>query len=249
MIETPADFNGRERGARYPGENLSRFSYHTGGTLRPVQADEPCPVLFRDLGLTATIRFLRSRLTRLAGPLSPITYLRTEAYVEPYTDHEGIGRLVFLRPLLLQPWYSGVEYIYVAPALRTADPLTIGFIPGSVSLADASRLAADLHNTHELREALGGRHHDELASETLHRLEATAAELELSEQKAAPLRECLQSPDPACRELACREMTRAGITEHDLCAAWHHLPRQRRALLREALEQIAGHLPEPEHQR
>ena len=46
------------------------------------------------LGIFGLIAIVAS----LAGPPSPITYMRTEAYVEPYTDHERIGRLVFLRP-------------------------------------------------------------------------------------------------------------------------------------------------------
>jgi hypothetical protein len=31
--------------------DLRRFSYHTGAPLRALEPQEPCPVLFRDLGL------------------------------------------------------------------------------------------------------------------------------------------------------------------------------------------------------
>src|SRR5262249_13793916 len=103
MHETPALFNERPAQA-YPADNLASFRYHPGATLRPLRPEEPCPVLFRDLGSDGMLLFLQGRLRRLAGPPSPIVYMRTEAYAEPYTDHEGIGRLVFLRPLVLHPW-------------------------------------------------------------------------------------------------------------------------------------------------
>ena len=50
-------------------------------------------------------------------------------YVEPYTDHEQIGRLVLLRPLLLGPWHSGVPHIYVARATRWPQSEVLGFAP------------------------------------------------------------------------------------------------------------------------
>jgi len=235
MRETPAAFVDQETGMNYPADDLARYSYHTGGSLRPLAAEEPCPVLFRDLGLVATARFLRDELRRLAGPLSPLTYLRTEAYVEPYTDHERIGRLVFLRPLLLSPWHAGVPHVYVARATRRADAATIGFVPGHVSLAEAALQCAELRSTDELRATLGGRQYDEAVRETLHRLEALTGEQEADEEQAGSLRRAFQSHDRCCRESAREEMQRLGITENDLCAAWHHLPRGRRAFLREAL--------------
>jgi len=240
MRETPAEFVHRPSGPVYPADDLARFSYHTGAATRPLEANESCPVLFRDLGLVATARFLRGELRRLAGPLAPITYMRTEAYTEPYTDYEQIGRLVFLRPLLLAPWHSGVPHIYVARASRTADPVTVGFVPGHVPLEDAASLAADLRDTSELRQALGGRHHDDASLHTLHRLEKVGFELEATEKLAGPLRRCFQSQERKERELAREEMDRLGITENDLCAAWHHLPRERRAFLREALGRLRG---------
>jgi hypothetical protein len=233
MIETPQ--------AGYPAEDLAPFRYHTGAPLRPLANDEPCPVLFRDLGPAATARFLRGELRRLAGPLTPITYLRTADYAEPYTDQERIGRLVFLRPLLLHPWHSGVPSVYVARATRTADAATIGFVPGDVALANAARLAAGLRDVREWREVLGGRCYDGAVALTRHRLEAFTEELAETEELAGPLRKALQSADRAVKEKAREAMARLGITEEDLCAAWHHLPRQRRMVLREALARLTAY--------
>jgi hypothetical protein len=235
MHETPNAFNDRPLRQRYPADNLAGFRYHTGATLRPLRPDEECPVLFRDLGPAATALFLRGRLRRLAGPQSPIIYLRDHHYVEPYTDHERIGRLIFLRPLVLQPWHSGVTTIFVAGATQPVDPATIGFVPGHVPLAEAARLARDLTDTGQLREAMGGRCYDEAVAETLHRLDELAADLARTEERAAPLRQALQSGDRSVRERARVAMAGAGITEEDLCAAWHHLPPERRAAVGEGL--------------
>src|SRR5438067_2245238 len=54
------------------------------------------------------------------------------------------------------------------------------------------------------------------------------------------LRRRPQSGDRAQRERARAEMERVGLTEADLCAAWHHLPRPRRAFIVEALRRIEG---------
>jgi hypothetical protein len=235
MHETPDAFNERPPRQRYPADNLAGFRYHTGATLRPLRPDEECPVLFRDLGPAATALFLRGRLQRLAGPQAPIIYMRDQDYVEPYTDHERIGRLILLRPLALQPWHSGVETIFVAKATQPIDPATVGFVPGHVPLAEAARVARELTDTTQLREVFGGRCYGEAVAETLHRLDELAADLARTEERAAPLRQALQSGDRALRERARVEMGRAGITEEDLCAAWHHLPRERRAAVREGL--------------
>src|SRR5215218_8489010 len=98
----------------FVGENLARFRYHTGATLRPLAPDEPCRILFRDVGPVAAAAFLGGRLPRLAGPLAPILYTRTADYREPYVDYGRVGRLVFLQPKALNPWFSGVATIYVA---------------------------------------------------------------------------------------------------------------------------------------
>jgi hypothetical protein len=239
MIQTPSDVNATRPGQRrYPGESLARFRWHTGAPLRPLAADEPCPVLFRDLGPVAMARFLRGELRRLAGPFSPIVYMRTDEYVEPYIDYERIGRLVFLRPLELEPWHSGVPTIYVAPATAMMDPDSIVFAPGDVPLAEAARLASELSNAAAWRDVLGERAYAEARQTTLAQLELLNADLEQTEEQAGPVRAMLQSPEPHLRDLARRQMERAGIDETDLCAAWHHLSRARRDAVREGLRSL-----------
>lgn len=239
MIESPREFRDRSDGdGGRPAESLARYSFHTGAELRPIGPDEPCPVLFRDIGPAAMACFLRGELRRFAGPYAPITYMRTEAYVEPYTDHEAIGRLVFLRPLFLGPWHSGVPGIYVARAARTADLRTVGFIPGSLVLSEAAAITAEIADVAQLREALGGRHYDAEVMETAHRLERIAAELAETEPVAQIVRQKLQSANAVDRDRALESMARTGLEEGDLCTAWHHLPRDRHAFIREALRRI-----------
>jgi hypothetical protein len=237
MRETPADFNdARTPGARpYPAEDLAGFRWHTGGTLRPLAPGEPCPVLFRDIGPAALALFLRGGLKRLAGPLSPLVYMRTEDYVEPYTDYERTGRLVLLRPLLLHLWHAGSSHVFVARARPGVDGTTVGFLPGDVPLAEAARLGREVTTVCQWREALGGRAYDEAAAESLAGLDRLAVELARTEERAGPLRRRLQSPDRRLRESTRAEMARVGLTEADLCAAWHHLPRERRGWIAEAL--------------
>jgi hypothetical protein len=239
MNETPASFNAAAPAGprRYPADDLSGFRWHTGATLRPLADGEACPVLFRDIGPAALATFLRGRLRRLAGPLSPLVYMRTAAYAEPYTDYEHTGRLVILRPLPLHPWHSGVEHVYVARAMPGVDG-SVGFVAGDVPLAQAAQLARDVADVYQLREVLGGRAYDEAAAESLHALERLGEELESSEVLAAPLRQLLQSADRRVREQARAEMGRVGLTESDLCTAWHHLPRERRGWIDEALRLV-----------
>jgi len=230
MVETPADLD-----ARYPDGSLRRFRYHTGAPLRPLAQDEPCPVLFRDLGLDGMALYLDDKLTRLAGPLSPITYLRTADYAEPYADHGAIGRLVFLRPLLLAPWHSGVPHIYVADARRCCDPASFGFVPGGQPSPAVEAALRDVRDTRELREALGGREYDDAVIDTRERVGALGASLAAAEVNAEPLRRCLQGADPALRDQARAFMAKEGLGEHDLCAAWHHLSPERRAAVTAAV--------------
>ena len=244
MLESPEE-HGRltPEGERYPADRLGRFRWHTGATLRPLERDERCPILFRDVGPEAMGRFLEGglpRLRRLAGPLTPITYLRTADYREPYLDHGAIGRLIFLRPLALQPWRSGVPSVYVADARRLPPAEAIGFVPSSVDLVRAAELCQGVARVEELREALGGRSHDAAAADTLARIADLGATLSRTEARAEPLRRKLQSGSPAEREWALREMERRGIGEEDLCAAWHHLPERRRAYLIEAWSEPLG---------
>jgi hypothetical protein len=219
-----------------PGEDdLSRFRYHTGASLRAPAQGERYPVLFRDLGPVALARHLRGELPRLAGPLTPLLYMRTLAYREPYVDHEDIGRIIFLRPEEIAPWHSGIPEVYVARASRAVAASGVGYVPPGTTLARAAALAAGARDARQLREALGGRVHDEACAETLARLERLNTELARVETAAEPLRRAFQGGDPVLRAAAREQLDRLGISEHDLCAAWHHLPRERRAALRELL--------------
>jgi hypothetical protein len=231
MLETPASF----ADPRYAQEDLARFRWHTGAALRPVAPGETCPILFRDLGPEALARFLRGTLPRLAGPLSPITYLRTAEFVEPYTDHEAIGRIIVIRPLALRPWCSGVPHVFVSPAAPGIDRSVVAFVPGGLDLAAVGRRAAEMRTSDELREDLGGRAYDDLREAELSRLDRLGEELAATERLAAPLRRRLQSREAAERRRARDDLAKAGLSEEDLCAAWHHLPRARREAVREAL--------------
>jgi hypothetical protein len=228
MLETPG-------ATAYAGEDLSRFRWHTGAALYPLGPDEPCPILFRDLGPAALARFLRGTLARLAGPLSPITYLRTASFTEPYVDHEAIGRIILIRLLSLRPWHSGVPGVFVARASPGVDAGVIGFVPGGLDLAAVALRAASMRSTAELREELGGPAYDDLRAAELARLDRLGEELDATEAAAAPLRRRLQSRDAAERRRARDAMAEAGLGEDDLCAAWHHLPRARREVVRAAL--------------
>lgn len=227
MIETP-----KAGAPRYPEDRLAGFRWHTGATPRPLAPEEPCPILFRDVGPGATLRFLRGELQRLAGPLTPLTYLRTWRYCEPYTDHEDTGRLVIARPLALQPWHSGVADIYVADARRSGAAALVAWVPAELPLRRAAELLSGARTAGEVREALGGRAHDAASCEGRHRLARLDQELAAAERLALPLRRALQGGD---RAAARERMERLGISEHDLCAAWHHVPRARRAALTAAL--------------
>lgn len=219
-------------------DDLSAFRWHTGATLRPLADSEACPVLFRDVGPVAMAMFLRRSLPRLAGPLSPIVYTRTAEFAEPYTDYEQTGRLVILRGRELGVWHSGLPHIYVARAQPGVDFAAVGFVPGDMLLSQAARRADGVTNVRDLREALGGRAHDDAAAETLVQLDRLAGELATTERSADPLRKALQSSDRPTRERARSEMARVGLNESDLCTAWHHLPRDRRGEIAEALRRV-----------
>ena len=221
-------------------DDLSRFRYHTGAALRRHPAGEAWPVLFRDLGAVAMASFLRGELRQLAGPTTPLLYMRTIDYHEPYIDYEDIGRVVLLRVDELGPWHSGVPEVYVARATAAVPSDAVGFAPPETTLFDVARRAAGVRHARDLREALGGRQHDALCADTLARLDVLNTEAARLEGFAEPLRAALQSLDPERRSAARAEMARLDLSEMDLCAAWHHLPRDRRAALRESLPRIEG---------
>jgi hypothetical protein len=216
-------------------DNLARFRYHTGATLRRLAPDEPCPRLYRDVGPDAMARFLAGRLERLAGPLAPILYCRTALYREPYRDFEPVGRLVFLQPRELRPWFSGVAQVYVGPVQCDARTVTVGFLPADFDPMCAENVIEGVTTLVDLREALGGRVYDEAIAETRASLLRLNRELAEAEAFAEPLRRRLQSSDRAEAEAARDWLSARGLDETDLCAAWHHLPRGRRARLCDAL--------------
>jgi hypothetical protein len=216
-------------------DNLARFRYHTGATLRRLAPGEPCPRLYRDIGPEAMARFLAGRLERLAGPLAPILYSRTAAYREPYRDYEPLGRLVFIKPSELCPWFSGVANVYVAPLRCDIRSVTVGFLPAHVDPVCAETLLEGVASLVELRDALGDRVYDEAVEETRNSLERLNRELAVTEVLAEPLRRGLQSRERAESEAARDWLGQHGLNEADLCSAWHHLPRERRGRLRDAL--------------
>jgi hypothetical protein len=230
MRETPAS-----AGLEYPAEDLRRYQFHTGAPLSALRPEEPCPVLYRDLGPAALRQYLRGTLPRLAGPLTPLLYMRTLDFQEPYTDYENTGRLVFLRPLHVQPWRSGVPGVFVARATRPVDLETVAYVPGAIALETVEPLAREVKDAAELREALGGRDYEVKVEGALHALDGLVEELEAAETRAEPLRRALQSHQRDVRMGAREELVRLGVRENDLCAAWHHIPRERRELLKEAL--------------
>ena len=218
--------------------DLARFRYHTGAPLRRVAPGEPCPVLFRDLGTLAMAAYLSGALARLAGPLTPLLYARTVRYREPYVDYEDIGRLVFIRPHELEPWHSGIAEVYVASASRRIAADAVGYAPPGMTLAQVEALTAGARDGRELREALGGRLHDEARRDAQARLEQFEAELREVEAVASRLRRAFQAESAALRAAARDEMARLGIVETDLCTTWHHLPRARRGELSELFRAV-----------
>lgn len=218
--------------------DLSRFRYHTGAQLRPL-GEEDCPILFRDLGPVGMARYLSRSLRRLAGPLSPLLYLRTARYVEPYEDHEEIGRLVVIRPRVLNPWHSGVPEVYVADVACGVQADCMAWVPQTWATAQEEHRLQGLPDAAAVREVLGGRLHDERLLDLAHQLEALNAALAESERWAAPVRAQLQSGSAAARQALRQEMNAQGIGEGELCAAWHHLPRQRRMQLMQWLRERA----------
>jgi hypothetical protein len=166
--------------------------------------------------------------------------MRTADHVEPYTDYEKTGRLVMLRPRELGPWHSGVPHVYVSKARPGVDRTAVGFAPGEMSLAEVAHRLSGAATTDELREAFGGRAYDEAVAESLRQLDRLAEELAQSERLAEPLRKAIQSSDRGVRGRARDRMARVGLTESDLCTAWHHLPRDRRGWIAEALRRVAG---------
>jgi hypothetical protein len=217
------------------GADMSKFRYHTGATLRPLADDEPCPLLFRDLGPVGMALFVAGGLRRLAGPMAPILYLRSADYTEPYTDYEDIGRLVVLRPRVITPWFSGVPEIYVADASLAPMVECMAYVPTEWATMAGATALSDLPDPKAIREALGGPIHDERLADLCARLVRLNSEREASERLARPVRRVLQSGTLADRETLRRDMAQHGVSERDLCSAWHHIPREHREALNDWL--------------
>lgn len=199
---------------------------------------ESLPVLFRDIGPEAVARFLRGALQRLAGPVTPITYLRTADYCEPYTDYARIGRLALLRPMEISPWRSGIEHIYISSASCMPPSDSLGFIPGALTLSRAAAALTFVRTREELREALGGAEYDIMQQESLADLEELNRESRESEQWGAPCRRIFQTGSQAARQKLAQKLEALGLDESDLCTAWHHLPVERRNLMKEVLREL-----------
>jgi hypothetical protein len=219
-------------------ENLARFRWHTGVEPTRVHEGDSLPVLFRDVGPEAVATFLRGGLQRLAGPVTPVTYLRTADYLEPYTDYARIGRLALLRPKEVHPWHSGVEHIFISAASHMPAINSLGFIPGTLTLSQAAAALAGARTREELREALGGAAYDELQSDSLGQLDDLNRECRESERWGAPCRRIFQKGTRDARQRLSEKLEAFGLGESDLCAAWHHLPIERRNLLKDVLPRI-----------
>ena len=184
--------------------------------------------------------FLTNRLVRLAGPLSPITYVRTAEYREPYEDYDRIGRLALLRPLTLKPWHSGINSVYVARGGMMPPPETMGVVPGNVDLASASKILKHVTTVHEMRECFGARLYDDMLAETRVLVQTLLKEMYEVERHAEPLRRCLKSLDRAKVDWVREKMALHSISQADLCCAWNHVPKERRACLADSVRAIGG---------
>ncbi|MBI2372365.1 MAG: hypothetical protein HYV07_00060 [Deltaproteobacteria bacterium] len=234
MLET---LGGMDAVDEYASDRLSTYSWHTGGRVEPLDPDEPCPLLFRDLGPRPTLTFLTGRLRRLAGPMSPLLYLRTERWQEPYTDHSGCGRLVFLRPLLVRPWRSGVPFVFVARGSADLDRSALGWVPSGVGLDRAADLLSAVANVDELREALGGRDYDAAREAAAAGLVELISQEDESERALGPLRAAHRSSHAQTRLRAETELFALGLSEHDLNDSWGHLAPDDRDRI---LERVRG---------
>ena len=114
-------------------ENLARFRYHTGATLRRLAPGGalPAPLSRHRAGGDGPLSGRSARAARWpagADPLQP----DCGVFQEPYRDYEPVGRLVFLKPRELRPWFSGVANVYVASVPRDVASVTVGFLPAHV---------------------------------------------------------------------------------------------------------------------
>lgn len=222
-----------------PPVDLRPFAWHTGGAPRPLGDGEARPVLFRDLGPAATLRLLEQRLPRLAGPTSPVTYLRTARYREPFVDHGHFGRVVVLPTAVAPVWHAGIAEVFISCADTGFEPAAMALVPDDADLEALARAAAAMRGTGELREHLGGAAHDDWQAQAAQRLRGFLDELAEVELRLAALRRAFQARDRDRRQRARDQMAALGLTEHDLCAAWHHIAPARRAEVRDITHRLA----------
>ena len=220
---------------RVHSHDLRRFRYHTGAEPKRMARDEPCPPLFRDLGFEAMARFLRGELQRLCGPLSPITYMSSASYVEPYTDYGQIGRLMLLAPQTITPWHSGVEAVFIGPREIKIDYENMIFIPSEIPATIAAGQLSDVQTFREAADVIGIHYYQEAKAETILRLDHLITTHAETERVAGPLRRRFQSSSLRERDDAREWMMRVGLIESDICTAWHHLSDQRREFIHRAL--------------
>ena len=211
--------------------NLRKYRWHVGTTPFPCSDSEPRPLLYRDVGLEGLDLFLRDKLRRLAGPLSPVTYVRTSAYREPYVDEENTARLVVLPSSSLPLWHSGQKDIYLLPADIAISNLQLALAPGDVPRSEIDHRLQDACSTMEAREALGGQIYDEYIHEHREHIHKLLKERSAQESFSSRLRRQFQS---GCAEEQARIrewLLRHDLSENDLTAAFHHVPRKKRNIL------------------
>jgi hypothetical protein len=211
--------------------DLARVRFHTGATPRALGEGEACPPLFRDLGPLGMQRYLSGRLRRLAGPMAPILYLRTARYAEPYEDAEEIGRLAILQPQGLSPWHAGYDEVFVASAHLVPDPAHMVVVPTAWTFGVEAERLSGLPDADAVREVIGWQVHRDLCEALLACTTCLIAAQEASEQRARPVRQMLQTGTPRQRETIRSSMREHGVSERDLCSAWHHVPAARREVL------------------
>jgi hypothetical protein len=221
------------------GRDLRALSWHTGGAIRPLDDGEPRPLLLRDLGPEATLGWLERRLPRLAGPTCPVTYLRTARYREPFVEHGHFGRIAVLPAAAAAVWHAGVAEVFVADADIAIEPGAMALVPDDADLDALAREARAMRDVGELRDHLGGAVHDDWLAATAERLRDFACELTEVEALLAPLRRAYQSRELGRRRRAREAMAAHGLTEVDLCAAWHHIAPERRAQVIERATELA----------
>ena len=117
---------------------------------------------------------------------------------------------------------------------------SLAFVPGSVPLQRAESVLASVRHNEELREVFGGNEYDDQRTVTLARLDHLNEEHHLSEQFAAPVRLALQTGSERTKQKIREGLSAEGLTESDLCTAWHHVAPERRRLLFHVSRQLGA---------